>query len=908
VQHKTFWIKTLTGLLILLGISSYFTMPAFQGKTLKQYDILQHKGMSKEIEDYRQKGKEIYWTNSMFSGMPAYMISTNYADGPFHHITVWLRQILPHPTALIFLLTAGFFLMMLVLGFDPIISAAGGIAFGFSTYFIVIIGAGHNAKAHSMAFLPPIFAGMLLAYKGKKWIGWSLFGAFFALELKTNHPQMTYYFGFVLLAVAIAEGILSIRTGRFKDFLLASTGLIILLVFALGAHFAYLTTTQEYGKYSIRGGSELSFEKENKTSGLDRDYITQWSNGIDETLSLLIPNFKGGESTTLSTYKKALENIPPTLRDSIGSLNAYWGDQPFTAGPVYAGAFVILLFLFSLITFQNPLKWPLLIVLVLIIMLSWGKNLQTLPLGIILIGLTKIGFFITLNRNKVSSNPQKALKILKVTSIIILVLLIFTLFGPLNDGPKFPLTDWFLDYFPAYNKFRAVASILVIAEFIIPFLALAGIAPFLINPEKFREEANFLNIPLKTNYLNIFLYTSGVLCIILLVFATYPTIFTEFFATGERDELTSQLQSFGLGTGQIEDFLAHLQNARSYMLKQDALRSLLFVFLGSAVLLMTAYLKLKPLLSSLAVCIVIILDLVPINFRYITKENWVDKKRYEKEAIPLTAADESILSDNSPYFRVANLTLSTFNDATTSYRHKSIGGYHGAKLRRYQDIIENLLMPDLEKVRKTFSKKVTMSEVDSVLARCVGLNMLNVKYLILSKESPAVVNKYAAGHAWFVSSIIYASDADEEMLLTQTKNFRNTAVIRKEFSNFLSAEDLKYDSSARVQLLTYHPEKLEYETFSNRDGFLVFSEIYYPEEWHAHVDDKETTIFRTNYILRGINVPAGHHRVTLEFKSKLSERLKISTAFSYILFIFVLGVFLWPLIQNIKNKKMSTHK
>ncbi|MCX7650964.1 MAG: hypothetical protein N2050_10520 [Flavobacteriales bacterium] len=897
---RTYLLKVLSTLLILVGLASYFTWPAFEGKTLRQYDILQHKGMSKEIDDYRAQGETIYWTNSMFSGMPAYMVSTFYNDGPIHWLNTFLRTMLPYSTSLVLLLMLGFFIMLLALNVEPFLAAAGAVAYGFSTYFIVVIGAGHNAKAHAMALLPPLFAGMLMVFRGRPFSGAALFGLFLALELKANHPQMTYYFGFILAALGISE---MARLFREKDFRTLWRGLGLLVsvsVLSVGAHYAYLKTTQEYGRYTIRGGSELSDDPQNRTTGLDRDYVTQWSYGISETLTLLIPDFKGGESTQLSNYKNALRQVPATLRESVGSLNAYWGDQPFTAGPVYAGAGIVALFLFALFTYSGPAKVPLLLVLVLTMALSWGHHLKVLPLGLVLFGVGQVVFWGFLKRQPHLSESQK-IKYLRINVIVSAGLLLLTLFGPLSQGPDFPLTHWFLDYFPAYNKFRAVASILVVAEFLIPMMAILGLAPFVKNPEKFHEKASVGGIQLRQSWLQLFLMLAGALMVLLLIFAVAPGVLTDFFASGEKEELMQQLQNYGLGAAQVQDFLDHVAGARSYLLRQDALRSLFFVALTGVAVWLTARFRLKPVLSGLLFLGLITFDLVPVNFRYINKESWVDKKKYEKEAIPFTRADAVISEDKEPYFRVANMAVSTFNDATTSYRHKSIGGYHGAKLRRYQDVIEKMLMPELEKIRRILQSQPSLARVDSVLQASKGLNMLNVKYLIYSPEAPPLLNRHAMGNAWFVPQARSASNADEEMALALRLDPRVETVLAHETSARTGASGP--DSSARIRLTHYHPEKLEYEVTSQQGGIVVFSEVFYPLEWHAFIDDQETTIFRAHYILRAIQVPAGSHKVALEFRSRLPERLKVSTAFSYVLTVLILLGFGHSIWTSLRRKK-----
>jgi hypothetical protein len=839
-------ISIAASVVVLIAVAIFFTMPVFKGKQLKQYDIIQHKGMSKEILDYREKGETILWTNSMFSGMPAYMIETKYDGSVMYYVNYFFRNTLPHPTGLIVMMLLGFYILMLSMKVDTWLSVAGAIAFTFSTYFIIVITAGHNAKVHAIAYLPPLFAGLYMAYRRSLWLGVTIFSLFFALELMANHPQMTYYFSFFALAFIVAEFFGALAEKKLVHFAKVSGLLLLGTLLAVGSHWGYLKTTLDYGKYTIRGTSELTSNQENKTKGLDRDYITQWSYGIDETLTLLVPNYKGGASAQIAEHKDALKHTDPQYRQVIGSMNAYWGDQPSQSGPVYVGAFVFVLFFFALFALKDRMKWAVIVTLFITVMLSWGKNFQ--------------GF-----------------------------------------------TDLFLDYFPGYNKFRAVSSILIVAELLIPMMAIFGIAAFVQNAKLWDEPVQFLGKKMGFDYKKLFIGVSGIFALYTFILAVAPDMLTSFFASGEYDELSGEFEKMGAGKSQISDILAELEAARAAILKSDALRSFIIILIGAGLVISYAYMKYSKYILVGGLGLLIAGDMISIDKRYMSEQrkDFVEVKKGLSDLIPETQADRIILSDKNLSFRVLNLTKSPFNDATTSYRHKSIGGYHGAKLKKYQELIENSLYPDISKLSSVFRKGTTMAQVDSAFALCGGLNMLNTKYIILDDKSMPIINESALGNAWFVSSYKVENTADDELKTLLSVNPRDVAVLDKNAGSAVSGLTLQKDSSAFANLVSYHPEKMQYETNNRYEGLLVFSEIYYPEGWYATIDGIDTEILKADYTLRALRVPAGSHKIEMVFAPNFWRDQKISFGFSLALLLFC-GVISFKPLQAIFKGKSET--
>jgi len=779
-------------LLLFVAISFIYFSPVLEGKMLDQHDIKTYKGMSKEIKDFRDNtGNEALWTNSMFSGMPAYQISVKYKKNLIQYVDKVLTLNLPRPVNLLFLYLVGFYILLLTLKIDYRIAFIGAIAFAFSSYFFIIIQAGHMSKAHAIAYFPMVVASVLYTYRGRVLLGGALTALTVALEIYTNHFQITYYLVLVLLIIALFQLYKDIKKNNLPDFFKRSTILILAAILAAGTSFTRLKTTSDYGKESTRGKSELTSNIDNKTKGLDKDYATQWSYGIAESMTLLIPNFYGGSSSSsvlslddsktidfLKKFKnKKLANSLAQYKSS-----SYWGDQPIVSGPTYAGAIVVFLFILGLLFIKSELRIWLLLATIMSLMLAWGKNFM-------------------------------------------------------------PLTDFFLDYFPAYNKFRAVSMILIIAEFTIPLLGFIALDKFLSSSIDVKEKRK----PLKSA----FYITGG----ITLIFALFPSVFLDFLSEKDLNPIAS-------GIVTPDGFLDALALDRSSLLSSDAWRS--FIFIGLTFGLLMLYLKrtIKAQYVILLIGVLVVCDMWNIDKRYLNEDNFVRKSKIKIPYKP-TQADNFILSDKDPNFRVFNTSVSTFNDASTSYFHKSIGGYHGAKLKRYQELIEF---------------HISKGNMDV-------LNMLNTKYFI-SRDGKPQLNSSALGNAWFVNNINLVKNADDEIAALKEFDPINTAVIDTRFSNYII--DSLNNFSSIIKLDTYKPNYLKYSSESLNDGIAIFSEIYYKNGWNAYIDGVKTDYFRANYVLRALKIPSGKHTIEFKFEpSVYSTGENISLASSLILFILL---------------------
>jgi len=796
----------IVAIVVFIAISLIYLNPLLEGKKLKQMDVVNYKGASKEISDFREKtGEEALWTNSMFSGMPAYQISVAYKGNLTKQINKIFGLGLPHPANLIFLYLIGFYILLLVLGVNPWLSIGGAIAYAFSSYFFIVLEAGHNTKALAIGYMAPVLAGIILSFRGRYLLGGMLTALFLALELKSNHLQITYYLLLIVLILGIAELVKTIQEKSYMPFLKSIGVLIIASIIALSTCTANFWATYEYGNVTMRGKSELTFDKENKTSGLDKDYATAWSYGKAESLSLMIPNVKGGGTGAIGEHKKALEDIDPQYKQMVAGSNQYWGDQPFTSGPVYAGAVAVFFFVLGLFLVRGRFKWVLLAATIVSIVFAWGKN---------------------------------------------------------NMG----LTSFLLDYFPAYNKFRSVSMILVIAELAIPLLAILAVKEIYENPDILKE---------KRNQFLIALGLTGGFC---LLFYLSPRIFS-FLANGEYERITNQLaaqlQQNGYSGGEISqitsNFLSNLEDARVTIFKADAIRSFLFIIMGAALLWLYSIRKLGKQVFVIGIIVLFLIDMWAVDKRYLNNENFASKKQVQNP-FQLTPADQTILQDKDPHFRVLNLSVSTFNDASTSYYHKSVGGYHGAKLKRYQELIDFHISKNNIKV----------------------LNMLNTKYIIQpdqNKQPMARLNYQALGNAWFVENHKIVENADEEIMALNDFDPATTVIIDKRFQEYLANYQNGKDSLANIIFTNYKPNYLAYEYKTTKDQLTVFSEIYYKHGWNAYVDGKLIPHFRANYVLRAMVVPAGQHKLEFKFEPKVYYvGESISLAGSIILILLVVGV------------------
>ena len=767
----------------------YFCPAVTEGRILSQHDSVAGIGAGQEGKEYLERtGERTRWTNSIFGGMPTYQMAPSYDSTDLLKSVENLYHLyLPTYVWYVFVMLLGFYILLRAFNFKVWMAALGAIIWAFSSYFFIIIAAGHIWKLITLAYIPPTIAGLVLCYRGKYLSGGLVTALFVALQIASNHVQMSYYFLFVMLFMVIAYGVMAYQQKTVPAFLKSTGVLVIAGLIGVCINLSNLYHTYEYSKESMRGKSELVKENAaNQTSsGLERDYITQWSYGIGETFSLLVPNVKGGASVPLAANEKAMEKANPMYRNLYSQLGQYWGEQPGTSGPVYAGAFVMFLFILGLFIVKGPMKWALLGATVLSILLSWGKNFM--------------GF-----------------------------------------------TDFFIDYVPMYNKFRAVSSILVIAEFTIPLLAMLALKEVVSSPNLLKER--------RKDFLISFALTGG----LALLFAIMPKVFfPSYVSTAEMNAL----QSFP--ADQLVPLLANLEEVRMSLFTADAWRSFLIIAAGVALLWMHTAGKLKETVLIGALALLCLADMWSVNKRYLYDDQFVEKQ-VQTQGFQPTETDKMILADQSLDYRVLNLASNTFNENNTAYWHKSVGGYHAAKLRRYQEMIEEHISGEMSAMFKAVAEaEGEMEEVDA--SQFPVLNMLNTKYLIFPLQGGQTLplpNPHALGNAWFVENVQYVNNANEEIEAIHGLDPSETAVVDKRFEAVV--EPITSDSTATVRLVAYEPNRLKYEVNSNTGGTVVFSEIYYPG-WRSSIDGKEVPHGRANYILRAMNVPAGKHEVEFSF-------------------------------------------
>lgn len=771
----------------------YFN-PILEGKRLKQHDTEQYQGMSQELSTYyKATGEASLWTNSLFSGMPAWNISTPSNSYLINKVQLILSLGIPGPFYDVFFCMLGFFLLLMVLDCSVWTSFIGGLAYGLTSYLFIIIGAGHNTKAFAMAFMAPVIAGILLTYKGKYLWGSVLTALALSLEIHAKHLQITYYLLIIVVCLVLGVFIKSLKEKQFRRFIQASICLVIAATIGILTNITLLYANYAYSKDTTRGAPVLTKDSNNQTKGLDRDYITQWSYGKGETWSLLIPNAKGGASGYIGKQNPALDKADRQFRDSIAQSNAYWGDQPGTSGPVYVGAIIVFLFVLGALTVKGELKWALLIATFLSILLSWGKNFM--------------GF-----------------------------------------------TDFFIDYVPGYNKFRAVSMTLVIAEVCMPMLGLLGLAEIVKSPEDFKKNLKKFWIALGT--------TAG----ICLLFYIAPKAFFSFLSQGEAQQF-AQLTT-GKDGAMYASYASQLENVRIAIFRKDAIRSFFLILLAAIPLFLYGKGKLKATPAFIILAALVVIDLYPIDKRYLNNSNFISKKQFDKPFIASTA-DNYILNDPTPYFRVLNLTKDVFNDASTSYFHKSIGGYHGAKLRRYQDLINGYLNPEIRQFSALFKSVDSELTLRLAMEQQRTLNMLNTKYIIYNPESEPIENPCAFGNAWFVDNIRWVDTPNEEFDAIATTNLRHTAILHKEFQPQIGDFTIGDSRIGEVLLTEYQPNKLTYNFSSNQDQLVVFSEIWSDTGWKLYLDGQEHPLMRANYLLRCAVIPSGEHQIVMEYAPRI---------------------------------------
>ena len=796
---------------------AYFFPADIEGRILYRHDASAGRGAGQEGIEYLQKtGERSRWTNALFGGMPTYQMapsygSTNMLTKVINAYHLWL----PENVWFVFAYLLGFYILLRAFDFRQHLAALGSIIWAFSTYFLIIIAAGHIWKVWALAYLPPMIAGVVLAYRGKYLWGLLLTAVFTAFEINANHVQMTYYYLFIILFLVIAWFVEAIQQKQLVRFVKATGVCIAGAAIGVCINLSNLYHTWQYSQESMRGKSELVKQNsQNQTnSGLERDYITQWSYGIDETWTLLIPNTKGGASVPMSESKTAMEKADPNYESIYHQIGQYWGEQPGTSGPVYVGAFVMMLFILGLFIVKGPVKWALLAATILSILLSWGKNFMD-------------------------------------------------------------FTDFFLDYVPMYAKFRTVASILVIAEFTIPLLAMLALKEVLSGEMK-KEK---LKVPLMVS----FALTGG----IALLFSLAPSFFFDsFISSSEMHALQT------LPPEHIQPLIANLTEMREAVFTADCLRSFYIILAGTGILLAFLWGKLKKEYAIGIILILCLVDLWTVNKRYLNDEMFVPES--EREAPQqMTQTDELILRDQTLDYRVLNLASNTFNENETSYYHKSIGGYHAAKLRRYQEMIEHYISPEIQSLYGAVSEAagdMTQVNGDSI---CPVLNMLNTKYFILPLQGGQTVpiqNPYAYGNAWFVDQLDYVQSANEEIEAVGKLDLRHQAVADAKFKAQLG-EAVPQDTASVVTMTSYEPNRLSYEVNSGKGGILVFSEIYYPG-WTATVDGEAVELGRVDYILRALHIQPGKHQVELAFFPKSVDTTETIAYIAIVLLVLiVLGI------------------
>ena len=786
---------------------AYFFPADLDGRILYRHDSSAGRGAGQETAEYHERtGKVSRWSNATFSGMPTYQTAPSYQSVSVLNQAVKAYHLwLPENVWYVFAYLLGFYILLRAFDFRQSLAALGSIVWAFSSYFFIIIAAGHIWKVMALAYLPPMIAGIVLAYRGKYLWGFIVTAIFAAFEVDANHVQMTYYYLFIILFMIIAYLVDAIRKKRMAQFVKATAVCAAGALIGILMNISNLYHTWQYAQESMRGKSELvKKDAANQTSsGLDRDYITQWSYGVDETWTLLVPNAKGGASVPLAANTEAMKKADPNFMQIYQQLGQYWGDQPGTSGPVYVGAFVLMLFILGLFIVKGPIKWALLAATILSILLSWGHNFM-------------------------------------------------------------PFTNFFLDYIPMYSKFRTVASILVIAEFTIPLLAMMALKKIVDEPDLLTKKAKFVYIS--------FGLTGG----IALLFALMPTLFFSDFISSQ------ELEAFkSIPAEYLSPLESNLRSIRESIFTADCWRSFWIIVIGTLLLFLYKFKKLKAEYMVGAIAILCLIDMWQVNKRYLNDEMFVEKSVRE-QAQPMTQTDRQILQDKSLDYRVLNLASNTFNENETSYYHKSIGGYHAAKLRRYQELIDAYISPEMQKMMLAIAKAggdMTKVNGDSLFP---VLNMLNAKYFIVplqANQTVAIENPYVYGNAWFVDKVTYVKNANEELDTLGKLNLRHEAVADARFQSQLG-ESKNQDSTSIVKLTAYEPNQLTYDVRSATGGIVVFSEIFYPE-WTATVDGKAVEIGRVDYVLRALNVDKGHHKVVLTFDPKSVKQTETVAYLSY---------------------------
>ena len=811
-QLKKFTPHLVVIVLFVIAALAYFS-PVLQNKVIFQSDIAQYQGMAKQLKDYRAEGKEIYWTDAAFGGMPTYQLGVKYPHNYIKKLDLTLR-FLPRPADYLFLYFIGIYILLLVLKLDYKLAFVGALAFGFSTYLIIILGVGHNSKAHAIAYMPLVLSGILLTFRGKYVWGFLLTTVAMALELVTNHFQMTYYLGLLVLCIGIAYLIDAFRKKMLPHFGKAISVMVLAVLLAIGLNATNILATKEYADTSTRGDTDLTINadgtpKEAK-EGLDYDYITEYSYGKLESLNLFIPRFMGGgsgealpeESATVDALLRTGKS-QEELISILQQVPVYWGDQRIVAAPAYIGAVVIFLAVLALFLVRGRLKWWVVSAFLLSLFLSWGRNFSF-------------------------------------------------------------LTEFFIEYVPQYNKFRAVSSIQVIIELVLPILAVVGLHQLLNDFVKAEEKKKA------------FYYATGIVGGLTVIFILFKNSLFGFESPIDGDLASYYKLPF--------TFVDAMREDRAAIFTADAIRTLVFIALAAGALFLYLKNKLKeiPLIAILAILIVV--DLVGVDRRYVNNEDFV-KARVMEKPFPENGANLQIAKDDG-YYRVIDATTNPFNSAAASYYHNSLGGYHAAKNRRMQDLNEFYI-----------------SQGD------IGvLNMMNVKYIISQNDNQGPIaqrNPYANGPAWLIENVIFADNADQEIRYLDSLDTKRTAIIHKDFKDQIPTAAIVRDSTATVEMTSQEPEHIVYETSSKTPQLALFSEVYYPQGWNAYIDGQPVDYFRANYVLRAMTIPAGNHKIEYKFEPTV---IQIGSTISLVSSILVLLLLASGLYFTFNSKEHISEK
>lgn len=819
----------------------YFYPSDVNGYVMQQNDVMQGAANGQEAKVYNEShnGEVTRWTNSLFGGMPTFQIAPSYeSTSVINTVGKVLTLGFPSPVSWVFLLMLGFFILMLAFDMKWYLAVLGAIGYAFSSYFFIIIAAGHIWKLLVLCYIPPTIAGIVWAYRGKYLLGAAVAALFGALQLLNNHVQMTYYSLFIIVPLAIAYLVIAIKQKRLGQWGIATACLAVAALLAVGANASNLFLSNKYAKETMRGGhSELTplpakdgqQAKESElssTGGLSKEYITQWSYGIGETWTLMVPNVKGGTSMkSLAEVDNASEVASSENAelgvDGLSVFSQYFGDQPFTSGPVYVGALIFALFVLSLFVVKGPVKWALLVATIISILLSWGHNFMG-------------------------------------------------------------LTGWFIDHFPMYNKFRTVSSILVIAEFTIPLMAVLALKEIFTQEDFFKKNGK------------VFYGVFGGCALLCLLFALAPSMFGGEATEGDAMNLLRASQG-EISIEEVPNTASAAQIIRHALVSGDAWRSLVVIVLGFGVLMLYKPRKINAMVAGLIIAAIVLVDMFAVNKRYLNEDNFVDPATLPSTTFEKTAADAAILADTTQNYRVFDFNLEGYR---SSYFHKTIGGYHAAKLSRYNDLIERQLIPARQFLVDGITQRQTIDTIPQVL------NMLNAKYLMLGDNATDIFkNDKALGNAWFVDTLTYVKTADEEMKMLDTFDPATEAVADVKFKDVLKVAT-PTDSADYIKETTYAPNTLTYHAHSAKGGLAVFSEIYFPWGWTATIDGKEVPIGRVNYVLRALQVPAGDHTIVFTFDPQEVHKTETLAKTSvWLIMLLIAGALGWAIYSGVRRKK-----